>query len=145
MLESTSRLLSGLTAWTGVVVPPAATADVALRSIHVVGLAPTTVLAVAVLADGTVEKHTIDLAHEVGEERVNAAGAHLAAQLVDAFWQVHAVGSAALGPEPDLAATARAHDEIVDALAVGDPAAFADAVRAHYAPVRRRMGAASAD
>jgi len=82
MLESTSRLLSGLTAWTGVVVPPAAAADVALRSIHVVGLAQTTVLAVAVLADGTVEKHTIDLPREIGDERVNAASAHLAAQLV---------------------------------------------------------------
>ena len=77
MLESTSKLLSGLTAWTGVVVPPTA-ADVAIRSIQVVGLAPATVLAVAVLADGSVEKHTIELAGEVGEERVNAASAHLA-------------------------------------------------------------------
>ncbi|MFP5322940.1 MAG: heat-inducible transcriptional repressor HrcA [Acidimicrobiia bacterium] len=80
MLESTSKLLSGLTAWTGVVVPPSA-ADVAIRSLQVVGLAPSTVLAVAVLADGTVEKHTVELATEVGEERVNAASAHLAAQL----------------------------------------------------------------
>ncbi len=80
MLESTSKLLSGLTAWTGVVVPPAA-GDLAIRSVQVVGLAPTTVLAVAVLADGTVEKHTIEVADEVGEERVNAASAHLAAAL----------------------------------------------------------------
>ncbi|HEX4903187.1 MAG TPA: heat-inducible transcriptional repressor HrcA [Acidimicrobiales bacterium] len=80
MLESTSRLLSGLTAWTGVVVPPSA-ADVAIRSVQVVGLSPTTVLAVAVLADATVEKHTLELPREIGEERVNAASAHLAAQL----------------------------------------------------------------
>lgn len=83
MLESTSRLLSGLTAWTGVVVPPSA-ADVAIRSVQVVSLAPTTVLAVSVLADATVEKHTIELPREVGEERVNAASAHLAAQLCGA-------------------------------------------------------------
>jgi len=80
MLESTSRLLSGLTAWTGVVVPPSA-ADVAIRSVQVVGLAPVTVLAVTVLADATVEKHTLDLPREIGEERVNAASAHLAAHL----------------------------------------------------------------
>jgi heat-inducible transcriptional repressor len=80
MLESTSRLLSGLTAWTGVVVPPSA-ADVAIRSVQVVSLAPATVLAVTVLADATVEKHTIDLPREIGEERVNAASAHLAGQL----------------------------------------------------------------
>jgi len=80
MLESTSRLLSGLTAWTGVVVPPSA-ADVAIRSVQVVSLAPATVLAVTVLADATVEKHTVDLPNEIGEERVNAASAHLAGQL----------------------------------------------------------------
>ena len=84
MLESTSKLLSGLTAWTGVVVPPSA-ADVAIRSIQVVGLAPATVLAVAVLADGTVEKHTIELPSDVGEERVNAASAHLAGHVTGAM------------------------------------------------------------
>lgn len=80
MLESTSRLLSGLTAWTGVVVPPSA-ADVAIRSVQVVGLAPATVLVVTVLADATVEKHTLELPWEIGEERVNAASAHLAAHI----------------------------------------------------------------
>jgi len=80
MLESTSRLLSGLTAWTGVVVPPSA-ADVAIRSVQVVGLAPATVLVVTVLADATVEKHTLELPREIGEERVNAASAHLAAHI----------------------------------------------------------------
>lgn len=80
MLESTSRLLSGLTAWTGVVVPPSA-ADVAIRSVQVISLAPSTVLAVSVLADATVEKHTIDLPREIGEDRVNAASAHVAGQL----------------------------------------------------------------
>ena len=83
MLESTSRLLSGLTAWTGVVVPPSA-ADVGIRSVQVVSLAPTVALAVAVLADGTVEKHTIELPREMGEDRVNAASAHLAGQLTGA-------------------------------------------------------------
>ena len=80
MLESTSRLLSGLTAWTGVVVPPSA-ADVLIRSVQVVPLAPTTALVVTVLADATVEKHTVELTGEASEERVGAAANHLASQL----------------------------------------------------------------
>ena len=82
MLDATSQLLSGLTAWTGVVVPPPAT-DTPVRSIHLVSLAPRHVLAVLVLGDATVEKHSVELDEEVGEERVNAAAAHLAANLVN--------------------------------------------------------------
>jgi heat-inducible transcriptional repressor len=107
MFESTSRLLSGLTAWTGVVVPPSA-ADVAVRSVQVVGLAPATVLAVTVLADATVEKHTIDLSREIGEERVNAASAHLAGQLVGTM--------RAAVPESVLRTGDADTDEVVDAV-----------------------------
>ena len=82
MLEATSRLLSGITAWTSVVVPPPST-DTPVRSIHLVSLAPQQVLAVVVLGDATVEKHTVELETEVGEARVNAAAAHLAAHLVN--------------------------------------------------------------
>ncbi len=78
MLEATSRLLSGITDWTGVVVPPPAT-ETPLRSIHLVQLAPRHVLAVTVYGDGSVDKHTVDLDDEVTEEQVAAASAHLAA------------------------------------------------------------------
>lgn len=81
MLEATSRLLSGLTAWTGVVVQPSAN-DVPIRSVHLVGLAPKVALAVVVHGDGTVEKHTLELDREIGDERVNAASVHLAGQIV---------------------------------------------------------------
>ncbi|MCO8129036.1 heat-inducible transcriptional repressor HrcA [Acidimicrobiia bacterium EGI L10123] len=80
MFESTSRLLSGLTAWTGVVVPPSA-ADVAIRSVQVVGLAPSTALVVTVLADAMVEKHSVELPADVGDDVVARASLHLAAQL----------------------------------------------------------------
>jgi heat-inducible transcriptional repressor len=81
MLEATSRLLSGLTAWTGVVVPPPST-DTPVRSIHLVALAPRQVLAVVVLGDATVEKHSIEMEDEVGDAVVNAASIHLATHLV---------------------------------------------------------------
>lgn len=83
MLEATSRLLSGITAWTGVVVPPPAT-DTPVRSIHLVALSAHHVLAVLVLGDATVEKHTVDVdpAVEVDDDLVASATANLAANLV---------------------------------------------------------------
>ena len=81
MLEATSRLLAGITDWTGVVVPPPST-ETPVRSVHLVGLAPRHALAVLVFGDGSVDKHTVELAEDTGEERVNAASAHLAAHLV---------------------------------------------------------------
>jgi heat-inducible transcriptional repressor len=88
MLHETSTLLGNLTSYAGVVIgPPPAEAHV--RSVQLVALAPTAVLAVVVLSNGMVEKHTLDLAgapghlaEGVGEERVGAASAHLAAHLV---------------------------------------------------------------
>ena len=52
-----------------------------LRSVQLVALSAGAALVVAVFSDGSVEKHTIELPDGVGEERVAAAGAHLAARL----------------------------------------------------------------
>jgi heat-inducible transcriptional repressor len=123
MLESTSRLLSGLTAWTGVVVPPSAT-DVSIRSVQVVSLAPSTVLAVSVLADATVEKHTIDLPREIGEDRVNAASAHLAGQLNGSMRGAVPAALLATGD----ADTDEVADAVLDVLRRTSPADTADEV-----------------
>ncbi len=80
MLQDTSRLLGDLTTYAGVVVGPAA-AEASVRSVQLVGITPTTALVVMVLSNGAVEKHTIELADPVGEERIGAATAHLAAHL----------------------------------------------------------------
>jgi heat-inducible transcriptional repressor len=87
MLQDTSRLLGDLTKYAGVVVGSGA-ADATIRSIQVVSLSAAAALVVAVLSDGSVEKHTIDLvdggpavAGGVGEERIAAVTAHLAAHL----------------------------------------------------------------
>src|SRR5205807_10342153 len=67
MLQDTSRLLSGLTDYAAVVTTPSH--EVAtIRSAQVVGLAPRAALLVVVLSNGTIEKRTLDLEHEVGEE-----------------------------------------------------------------------------
>lgn len=90
MLQDTSRLLGDLTSYAGVVVGASHT-ETTLRSVQVVGLTHSSAVVVAVLSNGSVEKHAIDLTDAgtvlddgVGDERINAATAHLAAHLIGA-------------------------------------------------------------
>ena len=81
MLQDTSKLLSNLTTYAALVVaPPHEGADI--RSVQLVALGPRVAVAVAVLANGAVEKAHIELADGMGEERVAAAAVHLAAHMV---------------------------------------------------------------
>jgi heat-inducible transcriptional repressor len=81
MLADTSRFLSGLTDYAGVVVRQ--TADPArIRSVQLVGLAPRVAVVVAVLGSGAIDKHTLELAEELSDRQLAAASAHLAACLV---------------------------------------------------------------
>jgi heat-inducible transcriptional repressor len=81
MLADTSRLLSRLTRYAAVVVgPPPEVATI--RSVQLVSLTSRIVLAVAVLSNGAIEKHTVELDHDVDELIVNAAGARLGSLLV---------------------------------------------------------------
>ena len=81
MLADTSRLLSRLTDAAAVVVGPP-TDTITVRSVQLVGLAPRAVLLVIVLANGGVEKATIELAEDIDDVRLGAATAHLAAAAV---------------------------------------------------------------
>jgi len=128
MLADTSRLLGDLTSYAGVVVGPGP-AEASVRSVQVVSLTPTTALVVAVLSSGAVEKHSIDLAEAggplvdgVGEERIGAATAHLAAHLQ----------GAARSSLPMLPATGDAATDALCDLALGslvsDPGEEADHV-----------------
>jgi heat-inducible transcriptional repressor len=81
MLHDTSRLLSDLTDHTAVVIgrPHEATS---IRSVQLVSLGGGTALVVVVLSDGAVEKRTIDLGPDVGDDRVSAATVHLSRHLL---------------------------------------------------------------
>lgn len=83
MLYDTSRLLSDLTAHTAVVIAPLHEAA-RVRSVQLVGLAPGVALVVAVLSNGSVEKRTIEVADETGDETLGAATARLSSALVGA-------------------------------------------------------------
>jgi heat-inducible transcriptional repressor len=94
MLQSTSRLLSNLTDYAAVVVgPPHEQATI--RSVQLVGLGARTALVVAVLSNGVVEKGTVDLPEDVGDERLAGASARLSQQLV----------GSTLGRQPTVAGT----------------------------------------
>ncbi len=81
MLSDTSRLLADLTSYAAVVVG-APTEQAIVRSVQLVALAPQVVLAVAVLANGTIEKHTIELSAAIDDEAVARASSHLASTLI---------------------------------------------------------------
>ena len=78
MLGQTSGLLANLTDCAAVVLGPPYDAS-EVRSVQLVPLTERIVLVVVVLANGVVEKHTIELAEPIGEDDVTKAQAHLAA------------------------------------------------------------------
>jgi heat-inducible transcriptional repressor len=139
MLQDTSRLLGDLTRYAGVVVGPAP-GEASIRSVQVVGISQSTALVVAVLSNGAVEKHSIDLtdggaplAEGVGEERIGAATAHLAAHLLGALRSglptVPGTGDPAVDALCELAVTSlRAdHGDEPDHVFVGGTARIAQA------------------
>lgn len=81
MLDRTSRLLSEMTGVASVVVAPDKD-SATVRSVQLVELAPTVVLAVMVLSDGTVEKSTIEVVDEIDEVALAMATGHLTASMV---------------------------------------------------------------
>ncbi|MCA1690941.1 MAG: heat-inducible transcriptional repressor HrcA [Acidimicrobiales bacterium] len=81
MLHDTTRLLTDLTQYAALVVAPAREAET-VRSVQLVNLGSSVALAVAVLSNATVEKAIIEIEPGVGDERLTAAGVHLAANLV---------------------------------------------------------------
>ena len=78
MLERTSGLLADLTDCTAMVVGPSHESAV-IRSVQLVGLGPRLALLVAVLADGAVQKQSIEFGEEIDERRLSDAAARLAA------------------------------------------------------------------
>ncbi len=78
MLERTSGLLADLTDCTAMVVGPSHE-SAAIRSVQLVGLGPRVALLVVVLADGAVQKQSVEFDEDVDEARLADAAARLAA------------------------------------------------------------------
>lgn len=82
MLAETSGLLSKLTDYAAVVVAPAVPEPARVRSVQLVKLAPRLAVTVVVLANGAVERRTLELAAEVTDAQVQQALAALAGAIV---------------------------------------------------------------
>lgn len=80
MLHDTSRLLSSLTSYAGVVVAPPSEAAT-IRAVQVVGLGNGQALLVVVLANGSVDRYSLDIAPDISEVELNAATARLSSAL----------------------------------------------------------------
>ena len=85
MLHETSLLLSRITDHAAVVVGPQPDAA-RIRSVQLVRLHETSIVVVAVLSNGLVEREFIELAQEVDDARIGAATALLDAHLRDAVF-----------------------------------------------------------
>jgi heat-inducible transcriptional repressor len=83
MLERTSGLLADLTDCTAMVVGPSHE-SAAIRSVQLVGLGSRLALVVVVLADGAVQKQSIEFAQEVDEAHLSDAASRLAAHVLGA-------------------------------------------------------------
>jgi len=81
MLERTSRLLAGLTDHVSVVFGHRHD-TAAVRSVQIVGIASQVAVLVAVLADGAVEKRTLDLPDEVSSDVLQTVSSHLCQHMV---------------------------------------------------------------
>jgi heat-inducible transcriptional repressor len=81
LLHDTSRLLSDVTHYTAVVTaPPAERATI--RSVQLVGLSARVALVVVVLSNGVLERRSLELADDIGDDRLAAATAVLSRHLV---------------------------------------------------------------
>jgi heat-inducible transcriptional repressor len=93
MLADTSRLLSSLTQYAAVVVPPP-TEAATVRSVQLVGLTSRVALLVVVLSNGVIDKHTLEFEVDVDDLVLAAVGARAAQSLVGQT--LHAIAGSAV-------------------------------------------------
>jgi heat-inducible transcriptional repressor len=97
LLMETSQLLSRVSTHTAVVVGPH-TESVTVRSVQLVRLQPSLVLALVVLSTGAVEKSVLHLGADVDDDTVTAAMAALDTSLEGARWPLKAEPLVASSP-----------------------------------------------
>src|SRR5262245_46706427 len=127
LLHETSHLLARVSSHTAVVVGPHSSAEPpTVRSVQLVGLQPSLVLALVVLSNGNVEKCVLHLADDADDALVASAGYELDAQLAGSRWSHVPVFKPSgnrrvdtLAREARDAIAARGEHEPVDPLYVG--------------------------
>jgi heat-inducible transcriptional repressor len=132
MLHDTSSLLSRLTNHAAVVVGPSHEAA-PIRSVQLVRLAPHLALVVIVLANGVVEKRSLELPQEITDVQLSAAGASMSSQFVGRTLKdlgpVHGTGDLAVDRvvEAAVASLDGGHEDEPDHVFVGGASLMAAA------------------
>jgi heat-inducible transcriptional repressor len=125
LLNETSHLLARVSSHTAVVVGPHVE-KATVRSVQLVELQPSLVLALAILSNGRVEKCILHVADDADDATVATAGALLDTQLSGSGWHTLAELVPVAGPAADSLAreardalVARAAQDLVEPLYVG--------------------------
>ncbi len=125
LLAETSQLLARVSTHTAVVVGPHAE-SATVRSVQLVSLQPSLVLALAILSNGNVEKCVLHLPDDVDDATLATASAVLDTQLSGSRWSLLPVLTPGAGPDADGLAreardalSARGDHEVVEPLYVG--------------------------
>jgi heat-inducible transcriptional repressor len=126
LLHETSHLLARVSTHTAVVVGPHVEAVATVRSVQLIGLQPSLVMALAILSNGNVEKCMLHVADDLDDATVATAAALLDTQLAGARWASLPDLRPEAGPEADTLAreardalAVRAEQELVEPLYVG--------------------------
>jgi heat-inducible transcriptional repressor len=110
MLHETSRLLSTLTSYAGVVIAPARE-TATIRNVQVVGLGGRQAIVVVVLSNGTVDQHTIEIEPDTTDVELGAATVRLNGAFVG--HTLHDVPVPPASGEPELDALVARVAEVV--------------------------------
>jgi len=110
LLHETSHLLARVSTHTAMVVGPHSETGASVRSVQLISLQPSLVMALAILSNGSVEKCILHVADDLDDASIATAGALLDTQLAGSRWTAMPELRSEAGPEADsLAAEARTH------------------------------------
>ncbi len=126
LLHETSQLLARVSTHTAVVVGPHHVDAATVRSVQLVNLQPSLVLALAILSNGNVEKSILHVSIDTDDATIATAGALLDTQLSGSRWVALPELRPVAGPAADTLAreardalAARSEQEVVEPLYVG--------------------------
>ena len=126
LLHETSHLLARVSTHTAVVVGPHSETLASVRSVQLISLQPSLVMALAILSNGNVEKCLLHVADDLDDASIATAGALLDTQLAGSRWAELPELRSEAGPDADSLAAeardalaARSQQELVEPLYVG--------------------------
>src|SRR6185312_14834038 len=113
LLHETSHLLARVSTHTAMVVGPHSETSASVRSVQLISLQPSLVMALAILSNGSVEKCVLHVPEDLDDASIATAGALLDTQLAGSRWTALPALRSQAGPDAD------SLQELVEPLYVG--------------------------